>query len=204
MNTTECAIIPIAAFTACGNIEKLKTALNNGLNDGLTINEIKEVLVQMYAYAGFPRSLNSLSALMSVLDERRAMNIIDPTGPTAAPVAAEKSSLEIGSDNQTKLVGQVVKGALFDFCPEIDLYLKAHLFGDIFSRDVISWRVRELATISALANIDGAENQLKAHYMISLHNGVTLAEMNQFIDILRIHCGDNVASNAALVLQTVM
>jgi 4-carboxymuconolactone decarboxylase len=51
------SIIPIAAFTANGDREKLKTALNEGLDAGLTVNEIKEILVQMYAYAGFPRSL---------------------------------------------------------------------------------------------------------------------------------------------------
>jgi 4-carboxymuconolactone decarboxylase len=32
----------------------------------LTVNEIKEILVQMYAYAGFPRSLNGINAFMAV------------------------------------------------------------------------------------------------------------------------------------------
>ena len=65
------SIIPIAAFTANGDMEKLKTALNDGLDAGLTVNEIKEILVQMYAYAGFPRSLNGIHAFMAVMDERR-------------------------------------------------------------------------------------------------------------------------------------
>lgn len=43
----------ISAFTAQGDLENLKVALNKGLDSGLTINQIKEVLVQMYAYAGF-------------------------------------------------------------------------------------------------------------------------------------------------------
>jgi len=51
-------IVAISAFTANGDQEKLKTALNEGLNAGLSVNEIKEILVQLYAYAGFPRSLN--------------------------------------------------------------------------------------------------------------------------------------------------
>ena len=46
--------VTIAAFTASGNMEKLNAALNRGLDAGLTVNEIKEALVQMYAYAGFP------------------------------------------------------------------------------------------------------------------------------------------------------
>ncbi len=67
------AIIPIAAFTANGDVEKLKHALISGLNAGLTINEIKEVLIQMYAYAGFPRALTGLSAFMYVVEERKKL-----------------------------------------------------------------------------------------------------------------------------------
>ena len=48
------AIIPIAAFTASGDLDKLKAALIDGLDAGLTVNEIKEIPVHLYAYAGFP------------------------------------------------------------------------------------------------------------------------------------------------------
>lgn len=37
------AIIPIAAFTATGQMEKLDVALNAGLDAGLTLNEVKEI-----------------------------------------------------------------------------------------------------------------------------------------------------------------
>lgn len=53
------AIAIISAFTARGDMDKLKAEFENGLDSGLSINEIKEVLVQMYAYCGFPRSLNA-------------------------------------------------------------------------------------------------------------------------------------------------
>jgi len=48
------SIIPIAAFTADGNINRLKPALSKGLDGGLTVNETKEILVHLYAYTGFP------------------------------------------------------------------------------------------------------------------------------------------------------
>src|SRR3954463_3395865 len=70
LNAKQRGIVPIAAFAAGGNLAELKVALNEGLDAGLTVNEIKEVLVQLYAYAGFPRSLNGLSTLMAVLEER--------------------------------------------------------------------------------------------------------------------------------------
>lgn len=66
----ETAIVKIAALTANGKIEELKIALSQGLDDGLTINEAKEILVHLYAYMGFPRSLNGLTSLMEVLTQR--------------------------------------------------------------------------------------------------------------------------------------
>lgn len=74
------SLIPIAAFTASGNTERLKGALEDGLKNGLTINEIKDELVQMYAYTGFPRSLTALSVFMNLLNERRAQGITDTAG----------------------------------------------------------------------------------------------------------------------------
>ena len=46
------SLIPIAAFTATGNLEKLKPALIQGLENGLSVNEIKEVLSQMGLHLG--------------------------------------------------------------------------------------------------------------------------------------------------------
>jgi alkylhydroperoxidase/carboxymuconolactone decarboxylase family protein YurZ len=56
-------MIPISAFTAIGNMLKLETALSEGMDAELTVNEIKEILVQSYAYAGFPRALNDINIL---------------------------------------------------------------------------------------------------------------------------------------------
>ncbi len=44
LNTKQRAMIPIAAFTANGNLDKLKESLEQGLDAGLTVNEIKEVI----------------------------------------------------------------------------------------------------------------------------------------------------------------
>ena len=60
MNTTlspkQQNLITISSYTAQGDLAKLKPALNAGLDAGVTINEIRESLVHLYAYCGFPRS----------------------------------------------------------------------------------------------------------------------------------------------------
>ena len=88
LNAKQEKIVTIAAFTAKGDLDKLKAALNEGLDAGLTVNEIKEVLVQMYAYAGFPRSLNGIGTFMSVMEERQKKGIKDEPGREASPLPA--------------------------------------------------------------------------------------------------------------------
>ena len=110
------AIVPIAAFAASGDIARLSAALQRGLDAGLGVNELKELLVQVYAYAGFPRSLNALGELMKVLEARRQRGLRDREGPLPSrPVPRGDALLAAGTANQTKLSGGPVRGPLFDF-----------------------------------------------------------------------------------------
>ncbi len=67
LDTLQEKIVTIAAFTANGDLTQLKTALNEGLDADLTVSEISEILIQMYAYTGFPRSLNGIGTFMDVI-----------------------------------------------------------------------------------------------------------------------------------------
>jgi 4-carboxymuconolactone decarboxylase len=81
--------------------------------------------VQLYAYAGFPRSLNALAELMKVLEARKQRGIQDAPGraPSRA-IPKGEALLAAGTANQTKLTGVPVRGPLFDFAPAIDEYSK--------------------------------------------------------------------------------
>jgi len=198
------AIVTISAFTAEGNISKLKVAMNEGLDSGLTINEIKEVLVQMYAYAGFPRSLNGINTFMEVIEERKARGFQDETGPEASPLPADKSSVELGTEIQTSLVGVPVTGPTYTFAPVIDQFLKGHLFGNIFGRDILDFQTRELATIAALANMEGVNSQLGAHFNIGFNTGLTEDQMRSLISVLEAEVGKYVGKNASELLDSVL
>ncbi len=184
LSKTQQAVVPIAAFTATGDLPKLNASLKQGLDAGLSISETKEILVQMYAYAGFPRSLNALAEFMKVLNERKQQGIIDVAGREPMPLPAAPELLALGTANQTQLAGAPVKGALFEFAPAIDVFLKTHLFGDIFGRDNLDWQRRELATVGALATMQGAESQLQSHLAISMNTGLTEGQLRQVIQLL--------------------
>jgi alkylhydroperoxidase/carboxymuconolactone decarboxylase family protein YurZ len=74
------AIAPIGAAVAIGDMAQLNAALNQGLDAGLTVSDTKEILVQLYAYTGFPRSLNALGELMKVVDARKQRGVQDAPG----------------------------------------------------------------------------------------------------------------------------
>lgn len=161
-------IVMISAYTASSDLVNLEKAIVIGLDEGLTVNEIKEVLVQMYAYCGFPKSLNGLSTLMKVAKSGEYK-----VGDAGKPLQKDADKNAIGEKVQTELCGQPVKGELFEFAPAIDDYLKEHLFGDIFSRGVLSYQDREIATIAALSSIEGVEPQLNSHIGIGKNIGLT-------------------------------
>ncbi|KAF1018811.1 MAG: hypothetical protein GAK30_03472 [Paracidovorax wautersii] len=191
------AIIPIAAVAAAGDIERLGVALNQGLDAGLSINDAKEILVQLYAYAGFPRSLNALGELMKVLDNRRQRGIQDTPGREPSRAIPQGDALRAaGTANQTRLSGAPVQGPLFDFAPAADEYLKTHLFGDIFERDNLDWQSRELATVGMLSALPGVEPQLRSHMRISLNVGLSAGQLHQVGQVLSDRVGAEAAQRA--------
>lgn len=207
LNEKQQSMIPIAAFTASGDLDKLKTALQEGLAAGLTVNEIKEILVHLYAYAGFPRSLNAVNAFMAVLDERQAQGIEDEIGPEASPLPADMNEDEYGTRVRARLAGweTIPPPAGYQlFTPIIDTFLKEHLFADIFARDILDFQSRELATISALANMTGTGGQLFFHLGAAMNTGLSEAQMKDFIAVLESRVGGKVAESANQLLSTVL
>jgi 4-carboxymuconolactone decarboxylase len=204
LNAKQQSIVTIAAFTANGDMEKLKTALNEGLDAGLTVNEVKEILVQLYAYTGFPRSLNGIGAFMGVMEEREKKGIKDEIGKEASPLPTNKSRIELGKEIQTRLIGAPATGGYITFAPAIDEFLKGHLFGDIFGRDNLDFQSREIATISALASMEGVNSQLQAHFNIGFNTGLTEAQMRSLISVLESRVGKKEADNANEILSKVL
>lgn len=58
LSKKEQSIAAISMYAARGNQDSLKVILARGLDCGLTVSEEKEVLTQLYAYCGFPRSMD--------------------------------------------------------------------------------------------------------------------------------------------------
>lgn len=200
-------IVTIAAFTAKGDLEKLATSLNKGLDAGLTVNEIKEVLVHLYAYCGFPRSLQGINTFIAVLNARKAKGITDKVGREATPVKSTETRYQQGKKVLESLTGRPETGpktGYAAFSPEIEVFLKEHLFADLFTRDILSYTDREVATISALINLGGVEPMVKSHLGIALNLGLTDQQLKHMLSLIEAQVGKKEADSGRKVLQGVM
>ena len=160
----------IACNEAKADYVALAEAINNGLDAGLTVSQVKEALSQLYAYTGFPRSLNALGTLQKVLEQRQNEGKTTEEGVEASPLPSNYNALAQGTEVQTEVSGRPFDYA---FSPAEDYYLKAHLFGDIFARDNLTHADRELITVSALSGLENVMPQLQAHVRGALNMGVS-------------------------------
>lgn len=197
------SIVAISAFTATGNLSQLQDALNKGLDAGLTVTKIKEMLVQLYAYAGFPRSLNAINTLKSVLDERKKKGINDKEGKASSQQIFSNTKYEYGKDVQTKLTGTTAIGEAQKFVPVIDTFLKEHLFADIFSRDLLDYQTREIVTISALASMDGTESQLQSHLNVGKNVGLGEQQLRNIAATISTKIGWQKGNTASKLIDSI-
>ena len=207
LNSKQQGIIAISALAAKGDLLQLPTALNGGLDAGLTVNQIKEVLVHLYAYCGFPRSIRGLQTFMEVLTDRKAKGITDNMGREVSPIQEKEDKYNRGK----RVLGELTKMTQSDtltgysaFVPAIDTFLKEHLFADIFERDVLSYAERELVTVSVLSAIGGVEPMLRSHLQICMNVGLTANQLQHFVSILKSTAGKKEAKSAQSVLDEVL
>ena len=201
-------ITEVAALTGKGDLDKLKIVLIDGLNDGMAVSELKEVMVHAYAYCGFPRALRGLQTLVAVLDERKAKGIEDDWGRKASPITDTRSKYERGRDILVDISGIPADAPKADYAilaPEIEVFLKEHLFADLFERDVLTYAERELTTVAVIASLGkGVEPMLKGHMGIALNVGITPDELRSVLAIVEKNIGRDEADGGRLALNEVL
>ena len=201
-------ITEVAALTGKGDLDKLKIVLIDGLNDGMAVSELKEVMVHAYAYCGFPRALRGLQTLVAVLDERKAKGIEDDWGRKASPITDTRSKYERGRDILVEISGIPADAPKADYAilaPEIEVFLKEHLFADLFERDVLTYAERELTTVAVIASLGkGVEPMLKGHMGIALNVGITPDELRSVLAIVEKNIGRDEADGGRLALNEVL
>ncbi len=170
-----------AALEAQGDLVRLEPAVRAALDAGVTVNELKEAFSQLYAYTGFPRSLNALGVLSKVLENGNDAWNEGKTWTRPAVWDNADAALKLGTEVQTKLSGRPFD---YTFCPQDDFYLKSHLFGDIFAGDQLTPADREIVTVAALSALKGVSSQLASHKAAAVRMGNTQEQIDELCRFL--------------------
>lgn len=206
MNPRNKSIIEISAYTAVSNLEKLSGAVKNGLDAGLTVNEIGEILVQSYAYVGFPRSLLAESILTSVIKEYEAQGKKLNYGESANAVPQDMDKYSYGREKINSLFGGKASQSrpeTTDYNASTDIFLKEHLFTDIFYRGLLSDKERELATATMLGSLGNVNPMFIAHTTGAFRNGNSAKELYEMADLIGTLIGKKEGNNAHQVVAQV-
>lgn len=180
------AITEIASLTAKSNLRTLDNVLDAALDSVLTVNEAKEVIVHTYAYCGFPKALRGLQTLVSVIDAREKEGKPIVRGREASPIEDNRSKYERGRQILAEISGvpaDAPKPAYAVLSPEVEVFLKEHLFCDLFERDVLTYAERELATVAVIASLgEGVEPMLRSHSGLAKRLGATDAQIEEIVE----------------------
>lgn len=99
--------------------------------------------------------------------------------------------------------GERVIEALKDIAPDFARYIIEFPFGDIYARDVLTLKEREIATVSALAALGNAQPQLKVHIHGALNVGCTRQEVVEIMMQMAVYAGFPAALNGIFAAKEV-
>jgi 4-carboxymuconolactone decarboxylase len=99
--------------------------------------------------------------------------------------------------------GRRVIDSLSDVAPEIGRQIVAWGFGEIYSRDTLPPRDRQLLTLGMLTALGGCEPQLEVHVNAALNVGLEPAQIVEAFLHAAAYCGFPKALNATFVAKKV-
>jgi len=189
----------VAALTAMGTAApQLKVHIHAALHVGCTPEEIREIIIQMCGYAGFPATLNAMGTLLDVLAETGRTLSLDSVH------AGTENRYERGRELLSRIAPaqeQALKDTFDPINPDITRFVVEFGYGDIYARGILPIRNRQVATIAALAAKGTAPSQLRFHIGGGLRAGLSEAEIVEIMLLVSVYAGFPAALNGILATR---
>lgn len=162
-------LITVAVLSAIQTLPQLKAHVGAALNVGVSPLALREAVYTCAPFIGFPKTLNALGVVDEVFAER---GIELPL--TKASDLDDSLRYLRGYEIQEPLYGNEIEYA-FRQLPDgysgiVPRFLTEYCFGDIYSREGLDLRTRELLVLCVLTAI-GAQEQISAHIAGNLKAG---------------------------------
>lgn len=162
-------LITLVVLTTNQTLEEIKIHVNASLNIGLTPVEIKEAVYHCAPYIGFSKTLNSIYQVNEAFKERNISLPVESQKQTT-----EENRCDEGLKTQRFIFGDSID-KMQESTPEnqknINDYLSAYCFGDIYTRGGLDLITRELLTFCILCTLGGCENQIRGHIQGNVNMG---------------------------------
>ena len=164
------SIVTICALVGSGVItDALKYHIQTAKKNGVTRDEMVEIVTQLGFYAGWPKAWAVFPMAKEVYGDDAA-GTFDSLGKKIEQTAG--------------------RNALGDFAPEFARYNDDILFGEVWSRNaILSVHDRSIVTVSTLVGAGIFTDALKHHLAAAKANGVTKDEMVEIITQLGFYAG---------------
>lgn len=200
------SLVSVTALVCLGGEQELRTHIGGALNHGASCEELEEVMLQISGYAGFPRALEAMRTLMTVVQERD-----DVDRPLPRPAPERKNDERRRADGievfqrmanpslAPELIPSMMEGQLGD----LGRFGLHYLFGEVWARPQLSRRDRSLVTLVVLIVL-GRFPELRAHVPGALNHGMTREEIDELILQLTLYAGYPAAVEAARMTREIL
>ncbi len=187
-----------AAAAARGRRDALRAALRVVRRRSLDPEKLREVLLQTYLFAGYPRAINALAELAAL-------------GPEPAVLPTLDLDHDRGQDAVWRARGEAlcrrVYGGAYDrllatmtrISPELGRWMVVEGYGKVLSRPVLDARTRELAAVAALMTLD-VPDQLRAHFRGSFLCGANRADIEGVLAVAALIAPEMLEPSRALLV----
>lgn len=181
----------LAMVIAIGNHDSsVQEHIEGAMRAGASETEVKELLLQMTVYAGYPKISTALPVVLKTFAE------LQQRGMPAANSQLDRSQQQQSERNEmryrrgvdalnriSKASGEAVVKSFEDIAPDLGRYILEFAYGDVFSRPNLDLKTRELATVSALTALGttASELPLTVHVNGALNVGANRQEIVEAI-----------------------
>lgn len=193
-------IATVSALAALGNARpQLKWHIGAALNIGITPEEIIDIMYMTTVYHGFPAALNGIFAAKEVFEDK---NIAYK--PTKSYQSKNRRARGIETmDETSKGAGERVINNLVPIAPDLSDFIIDFAYGDVFNRNVLSAKHKEISALAGMCAVGTMLPQLKVHIKAGLNVGLTKEEIVEVLSQMSVYAGFPASLNGIFVAKEV-
>lgn len=158
----------ISSLVSLGNHDFLKSYIEYALSETLDLEEIQEVILQCYLFAGFPAAIEGFIVLKHVqTDQYKSLSVKDEHDIDLWRQRGEDLCKKIYAGNYDKVVKNIAT-----LNPDLADWMLVEGYGKTLSRSGLKPVTRELCAIASLAALKW-ERQLYSHCKGAINLGAS-------------------------------